>query len=118
MGSAGEKLVQFLSRAKTERKVEEALGLALNHCAGRGLTPCVRAIVEAGASVNAQDPSQPLGRSTPLQLAASRGHVNVVRLLVEAGADRTGALEASQDLAKLGAVFAEERRAIVAVLSK
>jgi len=129
--SAGEKLVQFLSRAKTERKVEdalkkafqaghdkEALGLALNHCAGRGLTPCVRAIIEAGASVNAQDPSQPLGRSTPIQLAASRGHVNAVRLLAEAGADRTGALEASQDLAKLGAVFAEERQAIVAVLKR
>merc|ERR1712187_938064 len=97
---------------------KEALGCALNHCARRGLTPCVRALMEAGASVNAQDTSLPSGRTTPIQIAASRGHVNVVRLLVEAGADRTGALEASQDLAKLGAVFAEERRAIVAVLSK
>ena len=48
-----------------------------------------------------------MGRSTPLQLAASRGHVNAVRFLVEAGADKTGAAEAAQELSKLGAVFSE-----------
>merc|ERR1712137_5567 len=96
-----------LKKALYAGHAKEALGLALYHCASRGLTPCVRALLEAGASANAQDTSQPSGRSTPMQIAASRGHVNVVRLLAEVGADHTGALEASQDLAKLGAVFAE-----------
>eukprot|EP00933_Yihiella_yeosuensis_P069025 TRINITY_DN7512_c2_g5_i1.p1 TRINITY_DN7512_c2_g5~~TRINITY_DN7512_c2_g5_i1.p1 ORF type:complete len:211 (-),score=49.67 TRINITY_DN7512_c2_g5_i1:53-685(-) len=127
--SAGEKLVSFLERAKTESKVKiemdkmlrkrpakEELGVVLTYCAGRGLTTCVRALIDSGAPINIQDPSQPVGKSTPLQLAASRGHVNVVRLLVEAGADKVGAAEAAQELAKLGAVFMEERKAILSVL--
>mmetsp|Transcript_140235 Transcript_140235/g.349564 ORF Transcript_140235/g.349564 Transcript_140235/m.349564 type:complete len:218 (-) Transcript_140235:104-757(-) len=128
-GPEATKIVNFLARARTESKATEALkkalssglalealGAALNHCAGRGLAGCVRLLLERGAPMNQPDPSQPLGRSTPLQLAASRGHVNVCRLLVEAGADKTGALEASQELAKLGAVFAEEKKAIQAAL--
>mmetsp|Transcript_14711 Transcript_14711/g.44129 ORF Transcript_14711/g.44129 Transcript_14711/m.44129 type:complete len:207 (+) Transcript_14711:152-772(+) len=127
--SAADKMVSFLSRARTEANVttclqkalqngpdEVALGAALAHCAGRGLTTCVKTLIENGAPVNDHDPSQAPGRTTPLQLAASRGHVNVCRLLVEAGADRTGAAEAAQDLSKLGAVFAEERKAIQTLL--
>mmetsp|Transcript_76187 Transcript_76187/g.235904 ORF Transcript_76187/g.235904 Transcript_76187/m.235904 type:complete len:206 (-) Transcript_76187:51-668(-) len=129
-GAASEKVVSFLARAKTESKALEAvkktlkttpmpavMGAALCHVAGRGLTTCAQLLVESRAPLDACDASQAPGRQTPLQLAASRGHVNVVRLLVQAGADRTGALEASQDLAKLGAVFAEERKAIQAALS-
>mmetsp|Transcript_71202 Transcript_71202/g.230499 ORF Transcript_71202/g.230499 Transcript_71202/m.230499 type:complete len:212 (-) Transcript_71202:89-724(-) len=124
------KVVAFLSRARTESKAVEAvkktlrtrpapdvLGAALNHMSGRGLASCVRLLIESSAPLNQCDPSQPVGRSTPLQLAASRGHVNVCRLLVEVGADRAGAMEACQDLAKLGAVFLDERKAIQAVLS-
>ncbi len=76
----------------------------------------VQLLLERGAPTNVHDLTQPPGRTLPLQLAASRGHVNAVRMLVQAGADKTGALEASQDLAKLGAVFAEEKNAIQAVL--
>eukprot|EP00928_Gymnodinium_smaydae_P088108 TRINITY_DN72251_c0_g1_i1.p2 TRINITY_DN72251_c0_g1~~TRINITY_DN72251_c0_g1_i1.p2 ORF type:complete len:207 (-),score=58.37 TRINITY_DN72251_c0_g1_i1:52-672(-) len=125
-----EKLVALLQKTKMERKVEEALkkalragpgqealGAALVHCAGRGLLGCVRALLEVAAPVNAQDPSQSPGRTTAIQLAASRGHVSVVRMLLDAGADRTGALEASQELSTLGAVFAEEKRAIQAMLA-
>mmetsp|Transcript_100677 Transcript_100677/g.197616 ORF Transcript_100677/g.197616 Transcript_100677/m.197616 type:complete len:232 (+) Transcript_100677:71-766(+) len=130
-GQEAAKLVSFLARARTENKAmealkkalnvghsSEALGAALTHLAGRGLAAGVRALLERGAPTNVQDHTQPPGRTTPMQLAASRGHVNVVRVLAEAGADRTGALEASQDLAKLGAVFAEEKRAIQAVLGR
>mmetsp|Transcript_43859 Transcript_43859/g.113261 ORF Transcript_43859/g.113261 Transcript_43859/m.113261 type:complete len:209 (-) Transcript_43859:41-667(-) len=129
--SAAEKLVSFLSRAKTESKAMEALrkalanspdagalGAALGHCAGRGLATCVRLLLENGAPADVHNPLQPPDRTTPLQLAASRGHVNVCRALVEAGADRTGAAEACQALAQLGAVFAEERKAIQALLMR
>lgn len=129
--SAGEKLVGFLERARTEKKAleavkkmlrtspgPEALGVALGHLAGRGLANCVHMLIDAGALLNIQDPRQPVGRQTPLQLAASRGHVNAVKFLVEAGADKAGAGEAAQDLAKLGAVFAEEKKAILAILSR
>mmetsp|Transcript_89511 Transcript_89511/g.258168 ORF Transcript_89511/g.258168 Transcript_89511/m.258168 type:complete len:212 (-) Transcript_89511:19-654(-) len=131
-GSFGEeatKVVSALSKARTESKLmdalkkalnanpsPEALGAALTHCAGRGLAAAVKMLLERGAPTTIEDVSQAPGRTTALQLSASRGHVNVVRFLVEAGADRTGALEASQDLAKLGAIFAEEKRAIQAVL--
>jgi len=121
----------FIQGARTEAKAmdalkkalncgheQEALGAALVHCAGRGLAAAVRLLIDRGAPTTSHDASQPPGRTTPMQLAASRGHVNVVRALVEAGADRTGALEASQDLAKLGAVFAEEKKAIQAALGR
>mmetsp|Transcript_106656 Transcript_106656/g.270848 ORF Transcript_106656/g.270848 Transcript_106656/m.270848 type:complete len:207 (-) Transcript_106656:244-864(-) len=123
------KVVNFLTRARTEAKAmdalrkalnagpsQEALGALLTHCAGRGLAAGVQLLLERSAPMNQPDHTQEPGRTSPLQLAASRGHVNAVRLLVQAGADKTGALEASQDLAKLGAVFAEEKRAIQAVL--
>mmetsp|Transcript_18493 Transcript_18493/g.41867 ORF Transcript_18493/g.41867 Transcript_18493/m.41867 type:complete len:212 (-) Transcript_18493:157-792(-) len=127
---AADKLVSFLAKAKSESKALEAtqkvlrsspapaaMGVALGHLAGRGLASCVKLLIENGAPLNMSDSTQEAGRSTPLQLAASRGHVNVVRFLVQAGADRTGALEASQDLAKLGAVFSDERKAIQAALN-
>mmetsp|Transcript_33226 Transcript_33226/g.93239 ORF Transcript_33226/g.93239 Transcript_33226/m.93239 type:complete len:219 (-) Transcript_33226:242-898(-) len=127
--SAAEKLVSFLGRARTDRKaldavrkavssrpVPEALGAALGHCAGRGLTECVRLLVEASAPLDWVDTTQPAGRVTPLQLAASRGHVNVCRALVQAGANRAGAAEAVQDLAQYGHVLGDEKRAIQALL--
>mmetsp|Transcript_62916 Transcript_62916/g.101917 ORF Transcript_62916/g.101917 Transcript_62916/m.101917 type:complete len:206 (+) Transcript_62916:158-775(+) len=129
--SAAEKLVSFLERARTDAKATDALkkiiragpevetmSVAVGYCAGRGLANCVRLLIEQKASVNVQDPMQPVGRQTPLQLAAARGHVNAVRLLVESGADKAGAVEAAQELAKLGAVFAEERKAILCVLGQ
>jgi len=43
----------------------------------------VRAALRAGANTNAVDAS----RSSPLRAAAERGHLEVVKLLVDAGAD-------------------------------
>ncbi|CAK8991931.1 unnamed protein product [Durusdinium trenchii] len=131
--NSGEKLVSFLERAKSEKKATEAvknivrdsrgqrpevLGVALGHLAGRGLAQCVKILIENGALLNIQDPHKAAGRSTPLQLAASRGHVHTVRFLVEAGADKAGAVEAARDLNNFGTVFAEERKAILAILSR
>eukprot|EP00434_Breviolum_minutum_P014181 symbB.v1.2.012502.t1/scaffold862.1/size157115/11 len=128
--NAGERIVSFLEKARTDKKAAEAvkkvirnspgpeaLGVALGHLAGRGLAHCVKMLIDSGALLNIQDPRQPVGRSTPLQLAASRGHVNAVRLLVEAGADKTGGVEAAQELSKLGAVFNEEKKAILSILN-
>jgi hypothetical protein len=129
--TAGQKLVSFLEKAKNARTLEdalkkalrsqpeeEALGMALVHCAGRGFEQGVAVLLKSGAPVDAKDPARAVGRNTGLQLAASRGHVNSVKILVEAGADRTGALEASQELALLGAVFVEEKRAIQSILKR
>eukprot|EP00405_Crypthecodinium_cohnii_P057793 CAMPEP_0206615588 /NCGR_PEP_ID=MMETSP0325_2-20121206/58335_1 /ASSEMBLY_ACC=CAM_ASM_000347 /TAXON_ID=2866 /ORGANISM="Crypthecodinium cohnii, Strain Seligo" /LENGTH=205 /DNA_ID=CAMNT_0054136821 /DNA_START=155 /DNA_END=772 /DNA_ORIENTATION=+ len=131
-GSSGSddimRTVNFVARAKTDGKAMDAvrksinrgltpdvLGALLTHCAGRGLAPAVELLLQNSAPMTSPDLSQQPGRMLPLQLAASRGHVNVCRILVQAGCDRTGALEASQDLAKLGAVFAEEKNAIQAL---
>eukprot|EP00930_Biecheleria_cincta_P038036 TRINITY_DN26131_c0_g1_i4.p2 TRINITY_DN26131_c0_g1~~TRINITY_DN26131_c0_g1_i4.p2 ORF type:complete len:153 (+),score=34.33 TRINITY_DN26131_c0_g1_i4:34-492(+) len=64
---AGEKLVNFLGRVKTENKATDAvkkilrashtpesLGVALGHIAGRGLTGCARLLIQAGALLNIQ----------------------------------------------------------------
>lgn len=133
LNEAGDRLVAFLRRHQTESKARDALAKALNadarplpaamgaalvHLAGRGLDVCVRMLIDCEAPVNACDPTQPPGRQTALQLAASRGHVNVCRRLVAAGADKTGALEASQELTKLGAVFRDEFAAIKALLTE
>lgn len=131
--SESARVVRFLNRAKTEAKLTdalkkamnvtggmgtEAMGAAVTHLAGRGYVAGVRLLLENGAPNNQEDPKQDLGRRTPIQLAASRGHVNVVRLLCEAGTDRTGALEASHDLAKLGAIYLQEKQAIQAALRR
>eukprot|EP00747_Dinoflagellata_sp_TGD_P042653 gnl/TRDRNA2_/TRDRNA2_142208_c0_seq1.p1 gnl/TRDRNA2_/TRDRNA2_142208_c0~~gnl/TRDRNA2_/TRDRNA2_142208_c0_seq1.p1 ORF type:complete len:196 (-),score=52.62 gnl/TRDRNA2_/TRDRNA2_142208_c0_seq1:78-665(-) len=126
---AGERLVAALAKAKQEAKANkvlqsallshpgpDAMGAALGHCAGRGLESSVRLLIASKAPLDAQDPSQVAGRNTPLQLAASRGHVEVCRLLVDAGADRTGAMEAAHALSELGATFKDERMAIEAIL--
>lgn len=126
---AGEKTIDFLRKARSDAKAFDATkklmssntspeGLAggLCHLSGRGLTACVEMMLEKGVQTTYEDKEQPEGRRTPLQLAASRGHVGVVRLLCRAEADRTGALEAAQDLAKLGPIFMEERQAIQACL--
>lgn len=119
---AGLRLVGFLENQSNPRLVEsalkkvlstrpsqEALGMALGHCAGRGLHTCVEKLLEVDAPMNMPDPAEPLGRATPLQLAVCRSHLNVVRLLVQAGADRTGALECCDSIP---AVLQQERRAI------
>mmetsp|Transcript_63459 Transcript_63459/g.151360 ORF Transcript_63459/g.151360 Transcript_63459/m.151360 type:complete len:207 (-) Transcript_63459:60-680(-) len=127
--SACVKIMGFLSKAKTEAKLMDAvkkitrthmdpdsLGAALLHAAGRGHAPAVEWLLAASAPMNYSDPRESSGPRTPLQLAASRGHVNACRLLVGAGADRAGAFEAAQVLTQYGAVFMEERKAIQAML--
>jgi len=49
-----------------------------------GKCPCVRALVNSGADVNA---ARTDNGCTPMFVAAEKGHLEVVRVLVEAGAD-------------------------------
>merc|ERR1712032_195013 len=122
---AGAKFVKELTRVKMESKAEamvhkvlrsrpaqETLSDGLAHCASRGLVPCMRLLLEANASADARNQE---GR-TALQLAAGRGHVDACKLLVSAGANRQGALEAVKELTLVGATFAEERKQIEALL--
>lgn len=73
--NAGEKIVSFLEKARTDKKAAEAvkkvirsspgpeaLGVAGGHLAGRGLAHCVKMLIDSGALLNVQDPRQPLGR--------------------------------------------------------
>ena len=53
-------------------------------CASSGNADAVRMLIARGADVNAKEPSQ---NQTALMWAAAERHPNVVRLLVEAGAD-------------------------------
>ena len=61
-------------------------------CYGKGLwrqvaagrCPCVRALVDSGADVNAAKTDDGV---TPVYVAAQEGHLEVVRALVDAGAD-------------------------------
>mmetsp|Transcript_1747 Transcript_1747/g.4459 ORF Transcript_1747/g.4459 Transcript_1747/m.4459 type:complete len:202 (+) Transcript_1747:84-689(+) len=129
--SAAEKVIGFLSRSKTEAKLMDAvkkltrthkdadsLGAALLHCAGRGHAAAVEWLIAAAAPLNWCDPRTDAGPRTPLQLAASRGHVNACSMLTAAGADRSGALDATKLLTQYGAVFQDERKAIEAILSR
>jgi len=49
-----------------------------------GHEPCVRALIETGANINA---TNKLGQ-TALKLASSKGHAPCARALIEAGAKR------------------------------
>jgi ankyrin repeat protein len=53
-------------------------------CAGSGSAEAVRSLIVRGADVNAKEPS---ANQTALMWAAAERHTNVVRILVEAGAD-------------------------------
>ena len=53
-------------------------------CAGSGSADAVRMLIARGADVNAKEPSQ---NQNALMWAAAERHSNVVRLLIEAGAD-------------------------------
>ena len=77
-----------------------------NECASEGGAEIVRAVVQAGADVNARGG---VTRATPLHMAARRGHVKIARALLECGAainavDRKGdtpltrAINCRQDL--------------------
>jgi hemoglobin len=55
-----------------------------NECRVSGGGPVVRALVQAGANVNAQDGVK---RCTPLHMAARRGNVEVAAALLDCGAD-------------------------------
>jgi hypothetical protein len=55
------------------------------HCAAdTGCAGTVRALVEAGAEIDARDP---MGQQTPLHYAAAQGRASAVEALVELGAD-------------------------------
>lgn len=56
----------------------------LHEAAAEGRLPMVLALLAAGAEI---DPRLPRNERTPLMLAASRGHIQVVRILLVAGAD-------------------------------
>lgn len=67
------------------RTTGDGLGWTPLHiAAGEGRTAAVRALVRAGADVNATGSEDGF---TPLQLAVGRGHREVVELLVASGAD-------------------------------
>jgi len=121
------RILERLKQAKTESKAEAALqkalcgdrsedvkAAALAHFAGNGFTSCVRLLLEGRANTESCSPAQ--DSRTPLQVAASRGHVEVCRLLVAAGANRAGASEAAHELSHLGATFTEERVRIREIL--
>jgi hypothetical protein len=57
-----------------------------NECASSAGTEIVRALAAAGADVNA---GAGVTRSTPLHMAARRGHAGIARALLELGADTT-----------------------------
>lgn len=56
---------------------------ALHFAVDKGFTEVVRALLEAGAAVNARDGQW----QTPLHLGACKGRAECVRILLEAGAD-------------------------------
>jgi uncharacterized protein len=82
-GSAA--LVELLLNAGAHPNSRIATGeTPLMTCASTGSVDAVRALISRGADVNATEPSQ---HQDALMWAASERHPNVVRLLVEAGAN-------------------------------
>jgi hemoglobin len=61
-----------------------ALYRVANECASDAGPKIARALLQAGADVNA---SGGVTRSTPLHMAARRGHVEIARVLLDCGAD-------------------------------
>jgi len=64
--------------------IRTAEGTALGIAADTGSVEIVRALLDAGAEVDAKQP----GWRTPLMIAAMAGRADVVRMLLDAGADR------------------------------
>jgi len=63
---------------------------ALHHVAMRGWVNTAHALLEHGADVNAVGMAPNMGRCTPIVVAAWEGGIEVLRLLLTAGADATG----------------------------
>jgi len=82
-GSAA--IVDLLLKAGANPNTPIATGeTPLMTCAGSGSVEAVRSLIARGANVNAKEPSQ---NQSALMWAAAERHADVVRLLVEAGAD-------------------------------
>jgi uncharacterized protein len=78
-------LVQLLLDAGANPNTAIATGeVPLMTCAGSGSAEAVRMLIARGADVNAKEPSQ---SQDALMWAAAERHPNVVRLLIEAGAN-------------------------------
>lgn len=92
---------------------DEALSVALVHCAGRGLVSCCRLLLDRGAPLNRPAPGT---RLTPLQVAASKGQVAVCREFILMGANPVGVAEAAlRGIGCYGPLFAAELEAIRAL---
>lgn len=82
-GSAA--LVELLLNAGANPNARIATGeTPIMTCAGTGSADAVRLLIANGADINAKEPSQ---NQSALMWAASERHPNVVRLLLEAGAN-------------------------------
>jgi uncharacterized protein len=82
-GSAA--LVELLLKAGANPNTRIATGeTPIMTCASSGSTDAVRMLIARGADVNAKEPSQ---SQTALMWAAAERHPNVLRTLVDAGAD-------------------------------
>jgi len=76
---------------RTWTKDQSAKNQALFFAAQKGFTEVVKALLEADTS---PDPRHATLKTSPLIIASANGHIGIVRLLIQAGAD----IEA-QDLA-------------------
>ena len=87
-GAGAMPVVQQLLRVGTDPNLLDRGGhtplyAVANECASEGGGEVVRALVQAGADVNA---CGGVTRATPLHMAARRGHVGIARALLEVGA--------------------------------
>jgi uncharacterized protein len=83
--NASAALVQLLLDAGANPNARIATGATpIMTCASTGNADAVRALIARGADVNAKEPSE---KQDALMWAAAERHPNVVRLLVEAGAN-------------------------------
>ena len=87
-GSGCPEVVELALRLGTDPNIPDAGGhtplyAVANECASEAGPKIVRALVQAGADVNA---SGGVTRATPLHMAARRGHVEIARALLDSGA--------------------------------
>lgn len=71
--------------------VDETGNSVFHYACGRGLIDIANACIEYGADLSDEN-----GRVTPLGLAARHSHVNIVHLLIEAGAEVNGVEESGK----------------------